>query len=520
MRLGIDFGTTHTVVALVDRGNYPVVSFEGEEFVPSLVAGDATGALRFGADAAAVRHDEAWSLLRSWKRLLNEAGPATAVELAGRRHRLVDLFAGFLAHVRDALVARSNAGLAAGEALEAAVSVPANAPSAQRFLTIDAFRRAGFSVVTLLNEPSAAGFEYAHRYRATITGKREHVAIYDLGGGTFDASLVRMTGRANEVTRSEGIQRLGGDDFDEAILDLVLSRLGDPDVPAETRALLLEECARQKEAVHPSTRRLLLDLTPLEKAPLALPIEDVYAACAPLVARTLDGLARVLGEDAAGVEAAELAGVYVVGGAGSFPLVARLLRERYGERRVKRSPHPFAATAIGLAVVLDREAGYTLSDRLSRTFGVFRESASGGSVVFDPIFGADTELPRADGPPVTTTRRYRAAHNVGHFRFVEASRIVDGRPDGDVLPWDELRFPFDRRLRDRASLDAEPVLRTNGAGPEVEEVYAVVAGGGVEVTLTDLSDGFARTFRLARSGARETPAAASPPRKGSQKKRG
>ena len=73
--------------------------------------------------------------------------------------------------------------------------MPANASSAQRLLTLDAFVAAGFHVVALLNEPSAAGLEYAHRYRSTITAKREYVLIYDLGGGTFDASLLKMTGR-------------------------------------------------------------------------------------------------------------------------------------------------------------------------------------------------------------------------------------------------------------------------------------------------------------------------------------
>ena len=143
--------------------------------------------------------------------------------LGGRSYRLSDLLTGFLAQLKSDLVRRSNVGLEPGERIEAAISVPANASSAQRFLTLDAFANAGFEVVALLNEPSAAGFEYAHRYRSTITAKREYVVIYDLGGGTFDASLVKMTGRWNEVVTSEGIQRLGGDDFDEVILKLVLT---------------------------------------------------------------------------------------------------------------------------------------------------------------------------------------------------------------------------------------------------------------------------------------------------------
>ena len=142
--------------------------------------------------------------------------------------------------------------------------MPANASSAQRFLTLDAFVAAGFEVVALLNEPSAAGLEYAHRYRSTITAKREYVLIYDLGGGTFDASLLKMTGHANEVVVSEGIQRLGGDDFDEAIVELVLARLGAARLDAAARDLLLEECAARKEAVGPQTRRFLVDLTAVD----------------------------------------------------------------------------------------------------------------------------------------------------------------------------------------------------------------------------------------------------------------
>ena len=172
MRVGIDFGTTHTVAAVVDRGNYPVVSFDGLDTWPSLIAANDAGELRFGLDAAAVRHDPDWSVLRSFKRLLSDGGPRTTVELAGRRYPLADLFVGFLAQLKSDVQTRSNADLAPGERVEAAISVPANASSAQRFLTLDAFAQAGFDVIALLNEPSAAGFEYAHRYRSTITTNR------------------------------------------------------------------------------------------------------------------------------------------------------------------------------------------------------------------------------------------------------------------------------------------------------------------------------------------------------------
>jgi molecular chaperone DnaK len=500
MKLGIDFGTTHTVAAVVDRGNYPVASFDGVDTWPSIIAANADGELRFGLDAATVRHEPGWSVLRSFKRLLDGAGPQTEVELAGRSYLLADLLEGFLTQLKTDLYHRSNAGLEPGEPIEAAISVPANASSAQRFLTLDAFTRAGFQIVALLNEPSAAGFEYAHRYRSTITAKREYVVIYDLGGGTFDASLLKMTGRLNEVVTSEGIRRLGGDDFDEAILNLVLKKSKLRKVDSATRDLLLEECAVRKEAVGPNTRRFVLDLSAADRPPFSCGIDEVYAACAPLVEKTAKVLSRVLRDptrDRGSVTWADVAGIYVAGGAGTFPLVSRMLRTSFGEKRVKRSPHPFAATAIGLAAFLDKEAGYALSDRLSRHFGVFREAQAGEDVVFDPILPKDAPLPADGQPPLVVTRTYRAAHNIGHFRFVECSRLVDGHPDGDVTPYDPVYFPFDPKLSDEKDLGHQPVGRWS-EGPDVEERYVVTSTGAAEVTLTTKPTGFTRTFRLER----------------------
>jgi molecular chaperone DnaK (HSP70) len=503
MRLGIDFGTTHTVVAAVDRGNYPIVSFEHADYVPSLAAAGEDGALRFGAQAAAVAHDPAWTVLRSFKRLLNDAGPDSEVAVGPRTMKVVDLLTAFLSHVREELHSRSNAHPRAGEPFEAAVSVPANASSAQRILTVDAFRRAGFDVVALLNEPSAAGFEYAHRFRETVTSKREYVLVYDLGGGTFDASLIKMEGRANEVVTSSGVARLGGDDFDQAILGLVESKLGTAATPRERR-LLLDECRVQKESVNPNTRRLVVDLSALGRhEPLVLPADEVYAACSALVQQTLDAMEPAMRDprrENEGVDWNELAGIYVVGGASAFPPVYRLLRERFGAHRVRRSPHPFGSTAIGLAITLDERAGYTLSERLTRHFGVFREQSAGAEVSFDVLLPKDTRLPAPGGPPLSVTRRYRAAHNLGHFRFVECARIEQGRPEGNLAMWDEVLFPFDPRLRAVRDLATVPVRRLDGSGPQVEETVRCDAAGELEVQLRVLDDGFSNTVRIARRG--------------------
>src|SRR5438552_10313074 len=288
MRLGIDFGTTHTVAALVDRGNCPVVSYEWGDFVPSLVAlRAADGALKLGQDALQVAEDPGWTVVRSIKRLLADAGPLTEVQFGARSLPLLDVLVAYLEQVRDDIVSRSNAGVGRSETLEVAVSVPANASNDQRFLTLEAFRRAGFEVLALLNEPPAAGFEYAHRFRSTVTSRREYVLVYDLGGGTFDSSLIHMAGRVNEVITTAGVSRLGGDDLDEAILDAALERAGRPQIDAHVRRRLLDECRRQKEGVGPNTRRLVIDLELLGRAPLVLPMDDVYEACAPLIAQSI-----------------------------------------------------------------------------------------------------------------------------------------------------------------------------------------------------------------------------------------
>src|SRR5258708_7503397 len=336
MRLGIDFGTTHTVVALVDRGNYPIVSFEQGDAIPSIVSVDPSGALRFGAA------DPGRPALRSFKRLLDAARPDTALELGGKSCLLTELLMQFLAHVRDEIMHRSNAGWRKGEPIEAAVSVPANASTAQRLMTMDAYRRAGFEVKAVLNEPSAAGFEYAHRFRETVTSKREYVLVYDLGGGTFDASLIHMEGKSNEVITSSGVSQIGGDDFDEAIARLVVSRNLARVTPA-----LLDDVRAQKESIGANTRKFAVDVG--EKH-VVLPVEDVFEACAPLVERTLSAMDPAMRDPRRGDDPVpwnELAGIYVVGGASAFPPVYRRLRERVGSPPRRRPPPPSRASPLG-----------------------------------------------------------------------------------------------------------------------------------------------------------------------------
>lgn len=520
MLLGIDFGTTRTVVASSDRGNYPIVSFESAtgdvtEWIPSLVA-ERRGELRYGLEAAEVAAEPGWVVLRSFKRLLSarDVAPATRLAVGDTCVALADLLAGFLGAVREALFERSNLrGRRRHDVtLQAVIATPANAHSTQRFMTLDAFRRAGFEVQAMLNEPSAAGLEYANRFRPTLSARREHVVVYDLGGGTFDASLVRMTDRHHDVVTTAGIPELGGDDFDVVLARLVLERVGvaSEALPPGAWLRLTDRCREAKEGLTLQSKRLTIDLDGVLDGPareVAVPVPAYYEAAAPLIERTIEAVRPVMAalpdETAAEPDAdplREIAGIYLVGGGSALPAVGRTLRERYG-RRVHRSPYPFAATAIGLAIARDAAAGFELLDRFSRYLGVFRELREGREVNFDPILTPAMPLPER-GNPVSVRRVYRAAHNVGHFRFVECGALdATGAPRADLVPFGEALFPFDPALRrSRVELRRVEVRRTGEDGPLVEEEYRLDAHGLVQVTVTDLDSGYRKAFRLGGGG--------------------
>src|SRR4029453_16096348 len=215
----------------------------------------------YGLNAACHQDDPDWALLRSFKRQLAMRGSTVPIALGTGALTPLELLAAFLAQLRCDLVTRSNLRLTPQESLEAVIAVPANANSNQRFLTLEAFRRVGFQVRGLLNEPSAAGIEYAHHARsAAPSPRRELVVVYDLGGGTFDASIISMAARRHEVVRSAGIAQLGGDDVDHLLLELALEPAGVQDWTAAERVRLLGGCREKKEGMDPNTRWLAIDL--------------------------------------------------------------------------------------------------------------------------------------------------------------------------------------------------------------------------------------------------------------------
>jgi molecular chaperone DnaK (HSP70) len=520
MKLGIDFGTTRIVVAFVDRGNYPVVVFDGPdggayEWFPPLIA--VQGERRvYGWEAWRVQEEEGWTVVRSLKRSLGSAGIGTVVQIGDQKIPVLEVVRELALALRTSLLKDSNLPAAGTDSLEIMLGVPANANSNQRFLTAEAFRQAGFSILGLLNEPSAASIDFGHRKRSSKdTKEKTRILVYDLGGGTFDASLVELDGREHVVVASEGIPTLGGDDFDVILADLALEAGGiaaaEQENLSERQAFrLYEECRQKKEGLHPNTRSIAIDLATVKPGwpQVSVPVSAFNGHCRELVNATLRTTDNLLEACACTSKAANsraqqdlLDALYITGGGSELPVVGRMLRDVFG-RRAHRSVHMRAATAIGLAIQADTTAGYVLRDRFTRHFGVWREAEGGRQVVFDALFNKGTTLPSLSGEPLRVSRRYVPVHNVGHFRYLECSRIAeDGRPSGDITVWDEIRFPFDPALRRNAELDRTPVVHSGVAGLEAEERYVCDGSGVVAVTIKSLSDGYSRTYKLGKWAA-------------------
>jgi len=477
MRLGIDLGTTRTVVAACDRGNYPVVGFlspDGDvvDHFPTISA-DRNGQLVHGLEAEHAARAGAPSL-RSWKRLMSTSGPNDPVRVGTVELTLLELCTDFLGALAAALLSSSNLPRSPKTLPETVISVPANAHSSQRFTTLDAFRRAGFDVRAMVNEPSAAGIEFAHRYRGRLNRRRDHVVVYDLGGGTFDAALVLIAEGHHDVIDTAGIQRLGGDDFDEVLLEMALTDLGlERQQVMGCLGDLLLECRTAKEALNPSSRRIVLELAALgEQAPsepLIVPVAQYFDQVNWLVERTVASLREVMAPRGTQPELddikdqaaqAGVAGVYVVGGGSGLPIVPRLLRDHFG-RRVHRSVYPSAATAIGLAIAAEDEARPPVTERFTRHLGVFRERDGGDQITFDTIFPLGTPMPAPGDPPLVATRTYQPVHTVGHFRFVECAALSEDRePRGDISPHGVVLFPFAAQRRD-GPVDQIPIASRN-----------------------------------------------------------
>jgi molecular chaperone DnaK (HSP70) len=494
VKIGIDFGTTRIVVSAADRGNYPLVNFEApdgrvRDWFPSLLAVSADKRV-YGWEALEQQGKPGWTVARSVKRRLKTAGPCSEVVIGGRRLNVGQVVTEMMTALRRELLDRSTLGASKYDKLQVMLGIPANANSNQRFLTQEAARAAGFEVLGLLNEPSAAAVEFAYRSGSDRKNREKAgLLVYDLGGGTFDASLVALGEAEHSVIASDGIADLGGDDFDELLARLALAEAGKPGpdedslTPAEWY-LLFDECREKKESLHPNSRRITIDLERVRKdwKEVSISVEPFYEVCRPLV----EGSRKVVEDLLAAYPDHAIDTLYLTGGGSELPPVARVLRETFG-RRVRRSAYMRSATAIGLAIRAEGHEHLPLRDQFTKNFGVWREADDGRNVVFDVLFPRGVKLPSRGEDPLRIVRSYRPMHNIGHFRYLECAQLgANNQPHGEINNWDEIRVPFDPALRDSSDLAGQPVQRYAPTEERwVQEEYTCDANGAVTVKIRD-----------------------------------